>query len=156
MLPAYELLFYLSFEYLNSNPKYLKISFYKVYNWLFLAFVTLIVLVRLNLYDFSAAVDYHINTVEHLSFAFAICLTLSVYMQLFDIAPNRKLLKFIIVFIIFNGLGFFNEFFENIFQQRPFFSIEGNDIKDLIVNLIGSSSFIIISMINAKDKKKFD
>ena len=56
-------------------------------------------------------------------------------------------MRLTVVFVILNLLGLINEFFQNLFQERPFFSIEGNDIKDMIVNLVGSSLFVIISLL---------
>ncbi len=143
MLLISEILYYLSFEYLNSNAKYLKIPSHKGCNWFFISFVIFVVLVRADLFGFSEAIDYHINTVEHLYFSAVICLMVLIYLHLFHLGPNR-FVKLMMVFGILNLLGLLNEFFQNLYQARPFFSIEGNDIKDLIVNFIGSSVFVLV------------
>jgi hypothetical protein len=147
MLLASEILYYLSFEYLNSNKKYLRMPSHQRYNWFFISFVLFVVMVRADLFGFSDRVDYHINTVEHLFFSAVMCLMVLVYLQLFKMVSKQPLLKLTVVFVVLNFLGLINEFFQNLFQERPFFSIEGNDIKDMIVNFIGSSVFVIISLL---------
>ena len=147
MLLGSQILYYLSFEHLNSNAKYLKMPSYKIYNWLFISFVVFVVLVRADLFGFSDTIAFHINTAEHLYFSGVMCLMLLIYMQLFNLASNNLLMRLTVVFVILNLLGLINEFFQNLFQERPFFSIEGNDIKDMIVNLVGSSLFVIISLL---------
>ncbi len=146
LLLIYEFLFYLSFEYLNSNSTYLKLKYYKVYNNLFLFFLVFIVLVRCNLFNFSETVHYHLNSLEHLFFALIICLLLSIYIQIFKFPLHTTFQILIFVFITFNGIGFLNEFFQNFFQQTPIFILNTTDIKDLIINFIGSTFFILISM----------
>lgn len=145
MLLASQILYYLSFEYLNSNKKYINLPLYNRYNWLFISFVVFVVVVRSDLFGFSDSVDYHINTAEHLYFCVVLCLMILIYLELFNQFSQNRILKLIVVFFILNLLGLLNEFFQNLFQLRPFFSIEGNDIKDMIVNFIGSFLFVIIS-----------
>jgi hypothetical protein len=146
MLLASQILYYLSFEYLNLNAKYLKMPSHKNYNWFFISFVVFVVLVRADIFGFSDTVDYHFNTAEHLFFSGVMCLMILVYLQIFKLISRYKLMKLLVVFAILNLLGLVNEFFQNLFQERPFFSIEGNDIKDMIVNLIGSSLFVTVSL----------
>lgn len=151
MLLACEILFYVSFEYLNSNHEYLKLSSYKIYNWLFVAFVAFVVLIRSKVLGLSDTFDFHVNTMEHLFFSGIICLTTSIYLKIFDILSDFLFMRLILIFLVFNLIGLANEFIQNLYQGRPFFSIEGNDIKDLIVNLFGSSLFVLISVLY-KDK----
>jgi hypothetical protein len=147
MLLTCEIVFYLSFEYLNKNTKYLRMPSYRIYNWLFVVFVGFVVLVRSDIFGLSKRIDYHINTLEHLFFSAILCLTTSIYLKVFNILSDSLLKRLIIVFAIFNLIGLLNEFFQNLYQDRPFLSIEGNDIKDSIVNIVGSSMFVLISML---------
>lgn len=146
LLLIYELFFYLSFEYLNSNPSYLKLKFHKVYNNLFLFFLLFIVLVRSKLFTFSEAVHYHLNSLEHLYFALIICLIISIYIQIFQFPLKTRFQKLLFIFIAFNSIGFLNEFFQNFFLQTPIFILNTTDIKDLIINVVGSTIFILIAM----------
>lgn len=146
MLLASEVLYYLSFEYLNSNRKYLKMPLHEGYNWFFISFVVFVVLVRADIFRFSVTADYHINTAEHLYFSAVMCLMILIYVQLLNLFAKHRLMGLMIVFIVLNFLGLINEFFQNLFQERPFFSIEGNDSKDIIVNFVGSSLFFAFSI----------
>ena len=145
-LLIYEVLFYLSFEYLNSNSNYLKIKSHKFYNWLFLFFLGFIVFVRIDIFNFSKTIDYHLNSLEHLLFAFVICLTLYVYMHIFNLISSKFYLNLLVVFIAFNGIGFLNEYFQNFYQQQPIFCLKETNIKDIIINVIGSSLVVILAL----------
>lgn len=147
VLLIYESVYYLSFEYLNSNKKYREINAHKTYNWLFIAYLAFEVLVRAHLFNLGERIDYHINSVEHLFFTFLISLTISIYMHFFDLLAENRLVKLMTVFIILNLIGVINEYFQNFYQGLPLFYLEETDIKDLIINLIGSSLFVIISLI---------
>lgn len=144
---AYVSIYYLSFEYLNSNKKYKEIALHKTYNWLYVAYLAFIVFVRSGLIEFQKEVDYHLNTAEHLFFMFLICQTVLIYMQLFTILKGKQLLRLIAVFVILNLIGILNEYFQNFYQNLPVFYLEQTDLKDLKINLIGSSLFVIFSML---------
>lgn len=144
ILLVYEALFYLSYEYLNSNKKYTQLKNYNLYNWLFIAFVGFVVLVRSKWFYVSETVDYHLNSVEHLFFACIICLMITLYLYLFNILTSKPILTLILIFVGFNFIGLLNENFQNFFQQTPVFLLNENDIKDIIMNLIGSSSYVFL------------
>lgn len=157
ILLVYVTIYYLSFEYLNSNKKYLEIGLHKMYNWLYVVYLAFIVFVRSGLFKFQGAVDYNLNTAEHLFFMFLICQTVLVYMQLFNFLNANYLSRLISVFAILNLIGIINEYFQNVYQHLPVFYLEKDDLKDLSINLIGSSLFVIISVIyNRKKMLKFN
>ncbi len=143
----YELVYYLSFEYLNSNEKYRRLESYKTYNWLFIAYMAFEVAVRTHVFKLNARMDYHVNTAEHLFFTFLISMSISIYLHFFNLLEENRLLKLLTVFVILNIIGVLNEFFQNFYQHEPLFVLEGNDLKDLVVNVIGSSLFVIVSLI---------
>ena len=155
VLLIYETVYYLSFEYLNSNSKYREIDEYRAYNWLFISYLAFEVLVRAHLFHFTKTIDYNINTSEHLFFTFLISLSISIYMQFFKLLSGNRLLKLIAVFVILNLIGLINEYFQNFYQGLPFFNFEADDIKDMTINLIGSSFFVMISLLY-KPKKLSD
>lgn len=154
ILLAYLMVYYLSFEYLNSNKKYKEISAHKIYNWLFVIYPAFILLVRGRLFNFTETVVYHLNTAEHLFFAFLICLTLSIYLQLFNFLSNNDLLKLFTVFGLLNFIGILNEYFQNFYHQLPLFHLEQDDLKDMTVNLLGSTLFVIVSLFSKVKSKQ--
>lgn len=145
ILLAYISIYYLSFEYLNSNKKYLELAAHSIYNWLFIAYLAFIVFVRGHLFHFSAMADYNLNTAEHLFFAFLICQTMLVYMEIFNLLPGKYILKLFTVFGLLNLIGILNEYFQNCYHHFPIFKLESDDLKDLMINLIGTSLFVIVS-----------
>ncbi|MGV3696946.1 hypothetical protein [Flavobacterium sp.] len=148
VLLFYVSVYYSSFEYLNSNPKYFKIKEYKIYNWFFVAYFAFVVLVRIHVFGYSETINYHLNTVEHLFFACIICQTISIYMRLFDFLPEKFLLKLMSIFTLFNGIGILNEYFQNLYQNTPMLRMDAADRKDLAINLIGSAFFVLISVLH--------
>lgn len=152
VLLAYVSIYYCSFEYLNSNKKYLEISSYKIYNWLFIAYLAFIVFVRSGLFHFTVLANYNLNTAEHLFFAFLICQTIAIYMQLFNFLSDNYLLKLITIFAFLNVIGIINEYFQNFYHQLPLFFLEKDDVKDLTINLIGSSLFVLASLLYKRKK----
>lgn len=145
-LLIYAALFFISFLYLNSNEKYQKLEHYKFYNWIFIVFLSFIVLVRSNLFNFAEQIKYNLNTIEHLFFAFILCLLLSIYMQLFNLIFKKYLVRMLVIFILFNFIGLLNEYFQNFYSQTQLFNLKENDIKDIFINFIGSTLFLITSI----------
>lgn len=144
ILLVYEILFYLSYEYLNSNKKYTQLKNHPLYNWLFIAFVGFIVLVRTKWFLVSETMEYNLNSVEHLFFACIICLTITLYLFLFNILTNKPFVTLVFVFVGFNCIGFLNEYFQNFFLETPIFQLKANDVKDIAMNLIGSSLYVFL------------
>ncbi len=146
MLLMYSFVFYISFEYLNQNNRYTALRKHNQYNWIFLFFLVFIVWVRTRLYHFSQAAEFHLNTMEHIFFALTICLLLSVYVQLFGVFKENRTKNLIFVCVAFNLIGLLNEFVQNYFRLTHFFTLELSNVKDVLVNLIGSSLFLIFSI----------
>lgn len=147
ILLLYEIVFFASYEYLNSNKNYLQLQLHCYYNWFFLFFLGFIILVRADLFNFSDEIAYHLNSVEHLFFSFLICLLLSVYITLFTVFANHKVVKLLFIFIAFNLIGLLNEYFQNYFQDSEVFLLKENDSKDMVINLLGSILFIIFASV---------
>jgi hypothetical protein len=141
------MLFYLSYEYLNSNKKYIAMRNHSIYNWLFLWFILFVILVRSKWFFISLSIDYHLNTVEHLFFAFVLCLSLSIYFQIFKLV-TIPLKRMLVVFISFNLIGLMNEYFQNFYQGTTVSFLDKTDIKDIYVNLVGSLLYVILRVIS--------
>lgn len=151
-LIAYIVVYYASFEYLNSNRNYLRMTLHQVWNWLYIAYFAFVVFVRCHIIKFYETTNYHLNTAEHLFFAFLICQTLLIYMQIFGILKKKWLLRLTLVFGTLNLIGLINEFFQNFYQQTSFFYLEAADLKDMVINFIGSLSFVVVSVIRKRKK----
>lgn len=119
---------------------------HKIYNWLYIAYLAFIVFVRGKIFKFPKDVDYNLNTAEHIFFMFLICQTVLIYMQVFNLLSGKYLLRLITVFALLNLIGILNEYFQNFYQHLPILYLEKDDLKDLTINLIGSSLFVIISI----------
>lgn len=152
ILLAYVSIYYISFEYLNSNKKYKEMDYHRIYNWLYIAYLAFIVFVRGKLFHFSEDVEYHLNTAEHLFFMFLICQTVLIYIEIFNILRGKYLFRLVIVFISLNLIGILNEYFQNFFTQLPLFILEENDLKDLKINLIGSTLFVVTMLVFKRKK----
>lgn len=149
----YIAVFYASFEFLNQNRKYNALKRRHIYNWLFIAFLAFVVLVRIEVFYSSKTTEYHLNTLEHLFFAIIICLIINIYFVIFAVFQKNTIIKLLSVFLIFNLIGLINEYFQNYFQPgNYFYLLKGNNIKDITINLLGSTIFSLAS-INYKLKK---
>lgn len=142
----YSGVFYISFEYLNQNNNYLTLKKHNYYNWIFVLFLAFIVWVRTRTYAFSESVEYHLNTIEHLLFAITICILVTVYMQLFRILKENSFRNLVLVLIVFNCIGVVNEYVQNYFRQIEVFTLDQNNLKDIMINAIGSVLFLIGSI----------
>lgn len=146
MLLMYSGVFYISFEYLNQNNNYLTLKKHNYYNWIFILFLTFIVWVRTRTYLFSESVEYHLNTFEHLFFALTICVLVRVYLQLFGILRANTVRTLALVLVIFNCIGVVNEWVQNYFRQVDVFALDQSNIKDILINLLGSILFFLGSI----------
>lgn len=145
-LLMYSGVFYLSFEYLNRNNWYLESKNHDYYNWFFVVFLAFIVWVRTRSFQFSELVELHLNTLEHLLFSFVICLLIALYLSVFGVCKEKRISKAVLVFIVFNCIGLMNESVQNHFRLLDVFTFDQNNLKDVLINLIGSSVFLIGSI----------
>jgi VanZ family protein len=67
-------------------------------------------------------------------------------MQIFNLISSKFYLNLLVVFVAFNVIGFLNEYFQNFYQQQPIFNLKETNIKDIIINVIGSSLVVILSL----------
>ena len=143
---------YLSLEFLNSRQEYRGQTHYKLYNVLFIAFQMLFCIDRLRTtpYKLSEWIEWQMNSVEHILFAFIICFKMVQYFNLNVFGKIALKKQTILIFIGFNVLGILSEIFQNSLQAN--YSIvfwEGSltlypdTIKDLQMNLLGSTLFIL-------------
>ncbi len=148
-LLLYAAVFYLSYEYLNSNKSYLANTRQTFYNWLFIFFLLFVVLVRSKWFFNSPNMNYNLNIAEHFFFAFIVCLTLSIYFQILTY-KNIRLKSLLLIVLVFNIIGLLNECFQNFFQSKALFILEQEDLKDIVVNIGGSVLYFQLALISKK------
>jgi hypothetical protein len=146
-LLAYNCLMYIFIEILNSKNIYLSQKNYKITNALFIGYQLLITINRTRTIKFGKNVEEGINIVEHIFFALIVCLLISQLLLFFKKITLSKRKEALVVFSIFNTIGVFNEFFQNIISHRALFVFTPDSVKDIGINLIGSLIFVVYSLI---------
>jgi hypothetical protein len=153
MLLIYNAVMYIFIEILNYTTTFKNQKYYKYYNALFVVYQLFCVANRSRNFRFSTTIEEPLNIVEHFLFANIICLLVS---QVYAIVkPNHALdfKKNIIVLLIFNIIGFFNEIFQNWISVRPLRIISAESWKDIAVNLFGSLIFLGIGLYFSEKEK---
>jgi VanZ family protein len=146
-LLAYNGVMYIFIEILNSKNIYLNQKNYKITNALFIGYQLLITINRTRTIKFGKNVEEGINIVEHIFFALIVCLLISQLLLFFKKITLSKRKEALAVFTIFNTIGVFNEFFQNIISNRALFIFTTDSVKDIGINLIGSLIFVVYSLI---------
>jgi hypothetical protein len=146
-LLAYNGVMYIFIEILNSKIVYLNQKNYKTINTLFVVYQLFITINRVRTIKFSENTEGPINIVEHIFFALIVCLLISQLLLFFRKMTLNKRQEALLVFTIFNAVGVFNEFFQNIISNRALFIFTPDSIKDIGINLIGSLIFVVYSLI---------
>jgi hypothetical protein len=146
-LLAYNGVMYLFIEILNSKIVYLNQKNYKIINTLFVVYQLFITTNRVRTIKFSENTEGPINIVEHIFFALIVCLLISQLLLFFKKMTFKKRQEALLVFTIFNAVGVFNEFFQNIISSRSLFIFTPDSIKDIGINFIGSLLFVVYSLI---------
>ena len=143
---------YGSLEFLNSRAEYKEQPRYKFYNGLFIIFQLLFCLDRLRTSAFKLNdwVEWQMNSVEHLLFAFIICFKIVQYLNLNFFGSLSLQKRIFITFVCFNALGFVGELFQNSLTENYTLvfcefttTFSPDNIKDMQMNLIGSVLFCI-------------
>jgi hypothetical protein len=153
----YYLLYYngvmhVSLEFLNSKTEYTTQPKYKFYNALFVIFLVLYSLERLRTRTFklSTWLEWQMNSVEHIFFAFIICFKIVQYLNLRYFGALSLEKRILTTFIAFNIIGVLGEIFQLcmtddyklVFWVGAFDFLPDN-IKDIKMNLIGSALFCL-------------
>ena len=145
-LLAYNGVMYIFLEILNSKKVYLNQKNYKIVNALCVGYQLFITINRTRKLNFSKNTEGVINILEHFFFALVVCLLISQLLLFFKKTTLTNLQETLLIALIFNGVGVFNEFFQNIISHRALFVFTPDSIKDIGINLIGSLIFIAYSL----------
>ena len=132
-------------SYLNSRPAYLN-GRYKLYNFLFLLYLLFVVWERTRWYQFPAAIELIINNLEHILFGIIICFIASLVLKLPPFNIRSFFVRLLLSILIFNSIGFINEYFQNWLYSRPVFTLIPDSVKDLRMNVWGTAVFVLVSM----------
>lgn len=136
-------------------------SLYKThpYKWFKLIFWTyeLVLVERLRHFKMHSTVEWWLNSLEHVFFALVISFMVYLFLAIFWLKKDsQRLLRAVMVFILFNAIGFINEWNQNNMAHRPVFTLIDDSIKDLKMNLIGSSIFFLTVLCRTRWLKKND
>ena len=146
-LLAYNGVMYIFLEILNSKKVYLNQKNYKIVNALCVGYQLFITINRTRKLNFSKNTEGVINILEHIFFALIVCLLISQLLLFFKKINLNKHQEALFVFSVFNAIGVFNEFFQNIISNRTLFIFTPDSMKDIGINLIGSLIFVVYSLI---------
>lgn len=129
-------------EILNSNARY-KLHPYKWYNTIFVCY-ELVLLERLRHFKMSPLAEWWLNNLEHICFALVIGFILYILLAIYWLKEDKqRLQRGLVVAIAFNAIGLINEWNQNREAGRPVFALIEDSVKDLKMNLIGTSILLI-------------
>jgi hypothetical protein len=129
-------------EVLNAQPLY-KTHSYKLYNLIFWTY-ELVLVERLRHFKMNDLTEWWLNNLEHIFFAIVISFMVYLFLAIFWLKKDsQRLLRAVMVAIIFNAIGLINEWNQNYIGRRPMFVFIPDSIKDLKMNLIGTSIFFL-------------
>ncbi len=148
LLP-YWLVMILSVEILNRNIKYLSQPFYRFYNLLFMSYLILVVGDRTRFFRLGETIEWSFNSLMHILFGLIVCFKISQYFRVFDFNLDKRITT---IALIFNMLGVFNEFLQNLMGSRPMFVLIPDAQKDLAMNGVGTLIFILVEYILSHKK----
>jgi Fe2+ transport system protein B len=137
-----------SVEFLNNHKIYRTASSSRIFNAIFASFTLFIMVNRTRTFQFANFTEGVLNLAEHGFFALVICLKIAVYLRFFS--PLSKRWQPIVAVLLFNGLGIFNEIFQNYLNQRPILGFIADAQKDIVVNGVGAAVFLFIIYILAR------
>jgi len=129
-------------EILNSNARY-KSHPYKWYNAIFLSY-ELVLLERLRHFKMNPLAEWWLNNLEHICFALVIGFIFYILIAIYWLKDDKqRLQRGLVVAIVFNAVGLINEWNQNRQAGRPMFQLIEDSVKDLKMNLIGTSILLI-------------
>ena len=139
-------------SFLNSQPAF-KRQPYQWINLLFFLYMLFIVWERTRHYKFAELAELLINDAEHILFAniisFLIALILVLKLPIFTSYVKRLAATV----LLFNAVGFINEWFQNVLSHRPVFIFIPDSQKDLRMNVIGTGVFVFLAWLFYKQKQ---
>ena len=142
----------LTVSYLNSRPSFLRQP-YKLYNTIFLIYLSFVVWERTRTHQFSVFTELWINNLEHVLFGLMICFITNLVISLPPFNFKKFAQRILASIVIFNCIGFINELFQNVMTQRPIFHFIPDSQKDIRMNLLGTTAFIILALIIQQKNK---
>jgi len=141
-LLSYVIVMHTSIEVLNQRDIYLK-KRSLIFNVVFWSY-ELVLLERLRSFHFSAGFEWTLNSIEHLLFAFVICIKVYFYLEAFPLRGSvRKFRNVLFAILFFSALGILNEYFQNLLNKRSLFILEADSLKDITMNCIGAAIFFL-------------
>lgn len=125
-------------EILNRQPLY-RTHPYKWFNLMFWTY-ELVLVERLRHFKMHPTAEWWLNSLEHVFFALVISFMIYLFLAMLWLKKDsQRLQRAIWVAVIFNAIGLVNEWNQNYIAHRPVFVFIPDSIKDLQMNLIGTT-----------------
>jgi len=153
MVVGYALIMWAATELLNSNKNYKLLAHYKMYNALFIGLLIVTTIDRSRKEVIPAIWEFRIDICVHFLFTTIIILLFCILAVVFRKQKESSKTKIVLLAaIVFNVIGFINEFYQNIFSTNHvgLWTITDESKLDLTVNLI--SSFICVGLVHFQPK----
>jgi len=88
--------------------------------------------------------EWWLNNLEHICFALVIGFIFYILIAIYWLKDDKqRLQRGLVVAIVFNAVGLINEWNQNRQAGRPMFQLIEDSVKDLKMNLIGTSILLI-------------
>ena len=130
-------------EFLNRRKEYTSQKNFKTYNLIFTAYVVFI----FNRFVFKAVpvmVREGINRMEHVLFAFVLCLMILQFLQFPFARKYDFYIKLLLASLIFQMIGIVNELYQFAFATGHAVLFSQDTIHDLISNVVGNILFVFL------------
>lgn len=145
VLLYYVVVMHVSLEFLNTRQLYLMHS-YKLYNFIFWAYEGVLI-ERFRKFRLSDNTEWWLNNAEHIAFAIIICLKVYIYLSILILKEDKNRFKRVLITVVlFNIIGLLNEYFQNAISNRVLFVLIDDSIKDIKMNLIGTTIFLLTAL----------
>jgi len=141
-----------SVSFLHTRKKYQ--AYRNLSNLIFLGYICFITWVRTRPYKFPGEAEFWINNTEHLFFALVVCLLVVLYITVVFSKKASFGKKLLYSVCIFNFIGLFNEYFQNVINHRALTVLTHDAQKDLLMNVAGSLLFVIVASLYSFSRQR--
>lgn len=142
MIP-YWLILYASVEFLNTTTYYHQLKA-KQLNLFFTIIIALITFNRTRHFVIPSTIEWTVNTVEHLLFCSVAIIHFTIYYYLCFPQKIKSIQLAYAAALLFNLVGFMNEYYQNFMENRPVFELRWGSWIDISINVIGSVIYLIV------------
>lgn len=129
-------------SYLNSKKAFQQEPS-RILNLGFLLYLCFVVWERTRHYHFSDWTELQMNNLEHILFGTVVCTIAYLVIKMPPFKMQSLTFRLFVSALLFNGIGVINEWFQNGLYDRPVFKLIPDSVKDLRMNVWGTSLFVL-------------